>query len=126
MISPIILWHDRVKEGVKLLDEKIPNWREVFRTVPRRELKISSIDNCVLGHIAKAAKAGTLRVSIPCVEGSFTGGKRILGIPPEESASKFGFAFHTEGWYDGAAYPILQMLWEKEIYGDDDPSSRAS
>jgi len=56
---------DRVRAGIKLLDEKVPGWRNRINV---HTLDIKRSDNCVLGQVFGSYHAGLTVLGISCVQ----------------------------------------------------------
>ena len=114
-----------VQKGVKLLDQKVPNWREAFRAFPREQLRLADCRYCVLGQLSNAIVKMELRVELPrniCLADYPKAGRpgwalgiELLGfVPGRKALWQYGF---DRGGIPGSTYGILQSLWEEEIYG---------
>ena len=119
----------RVRRGVRLLDAKVPQWRNAFWAVPKEAFNINDIEFCVLGHLSKAVVDRTLRVRIPSDISSYAKkgedwrlGRELLGIgychAEEGEAWQYGFDFEPGDDDTKQVKPLLQSLWEKEIWGE--------
>lgn len=103
----------RVKRGVRLLDEKIPNWR---RTMKRHAatFNLSSVDHCVLGTLEHYN--GRMRVlHAKRAKGQSKGyctGKVVLGIG---NRSGRDFGFDAGGIHAGDEFRTLSDLWRAEF-----------
>ena len=56
---------EAVQRGVRLLNEKVPTWRDAFRDFSPEQFNMGSVDFCVLGQLSNAIMDKTLRLEIP-------------------------------------------------------------
>jgi hypothetical protein len=89
-------YRERVKRGIKLLDEKVPSWRD---RISCTELDLANADHCILGQVYKNdVKAGYYYA---------------LDVVPEltkDDGEKYGFKADS---YHG--YVLLDQLWRKKL-----------
>lgn len=95
---------DLVDNGVHLLDEKIPNWRE---QIDLTTLDLADFDLCVLGQLAHHADLE------PFKYGYYNAGLLMLGIN-ETEAKRYGFDI---GIHDSRAWATLNEEWQVRAEG---------
>jgi hypothetical protein len=99
-----------VRRGIKLLDEKLPRWRRLFRI---KEFDFSDPCRCVIGTI------GSFQL---CDDGNnWDRGKRALGISNPASRDQHPPHHYGLDWssFDGPeARAYLTALWKKALKGE--------
>jgi len=94
----------RVADGIKLLDEKVPDWRS---KIDLATLKLSHPDRCILGQL------GADRIFLGQLGASFSKGLSLVGLKIGDSANQAAYGFESE--YDGDEYDELQEEWESAL-----------
>jgi len=101
--SKIIESVKRHKRGVRLLDRKVPRWRQIMRE-HQGQYQFSHPDRCVIGTLARHAPALRRKLTTIC----FWNAVRVL--VGSTDASAYGF----NGEYDDEM-TLLHDLWRMEF-----------
>lgn len=83
-----------IDKGVRLLDEKIPGWRD---EIDWKELDIQFIDKCILGQLAGAHYGEEIL--------------DILGFTSWEDSAEYGFDVPNPLRWVDTNYGILTRMW---------------
>lgn len=124
------------EKGRGLLDKHIPNWREAFKRVPKEAFAFSDARFCVLGTLGNKIADRTLRIptDLPPITTDAELGYKGWNLMKELLGTFLGRKGVLAYFYPGAygfdavpgicpymeryeQYPILQQLWEREIWG---------
>ena len=88
---------DRVNNGIKELDAKVPWWREKINSAI---LDMSSHSNCVLGQIYDSYYVGTLALKLD-----------------DEGVIYYGFEVTNDELYSLEGYKALTEVWKRQLLG---------
>jgi len=107
----------RVRRGVALLDQKVPNWRRTMRK-HQDQYNFADGDFCVLGTLEHFnGRLHTLRKrkaeSVWSTQDRMTRAQYRLGI---DHSSHFGFCWRTG--HQDIEGPLLAELWRQEFLQD--------
>jgi hypothetical protein len=104
----------RVQRGIKLLDRKVPRWRQLLRR-HEDEFDFTNGEFCVLGtleHYSKRMKQLRTLSARRNFDGSFNRAYGRLGI--KEPAADYGFDMGQSSSGE-ISYPVLDALWRAEF-----------